>query len=143
MTDRERHRRKAWGFARQTLGRHLLQNGALGANPSGAQCVNVPNTWWATRAVSNLFGDARDWYGQSTTSLQWHVMSSRLRPRVGDVAVWVPGGEVSDFGHVSVVMWDYGAKVLSLDQDWPTGAPVSYVLHDREVLAGVIRIRGW
>jgi len=49
-------------------------------------------------------------------------------PPRGSIAVW--GGNLgAGFGHVSVVLEASLTKFTSLDQNWPTGAPVTEVLH--------------
>lgn len=136
----DRRVRRVWSFARMTVGELVTANGSLGENPSGAQCVNICNLWWAHNGASQLYGNASDWVGVRTASLEWLPMRHSRRLRAGDVAVFHPSSSAPD-GHVDVVLDGSRIPYLGLDQNWPLGAAVSFVEHDRELLAGLIRYR--
>lgn len=132
-------RRTAWRMYRDLAGRALLVNGGLGANPAGAQCVNVPNELWRRVGAPQLYGNASNFLRQWGYGVEWFDMSSRLRLRAGDVVVWSAGSAPPD-GHVDVVLDGSREPWLGLDQNFPLGSVVHPQSHIRDGVAGVLRV---
>lgn len=140
LTLHKRLQHLAWGMARTWAGHPLISNGTLGPNENGPQCTNVPNTFYALQGMAAVPGDAADWAGFHDSDREWVGRHDNLQLRVGDVAVFGRSAE-TPFGHVDLVLDGSRLPYLGLDQDWPWGAPVSYVRHMRASIAGVIRVR--
>jgi hypothetical protein len=132
-------RRTAWGLWRDVGGLFITANGSLGENPSGAQCVNVPNFLWDRLGIPQLFGNAADWVGSRSYHTKWLVMGEGLRLFAGDVVVWSSDGAPPD-GHVDVVLDGSRVPFLGMDQNYPLGSPVHLQSHIKNGAAGVIRV---
>jgi hypothetical protein len=70
----------------------------------------------------------------------WVANSPVNRPHTGAIVVWngpVAALGLSIFGHTAVALLSDVRNLRTLDQNWPTGAPVHEVLHS---YVGVV---GW
>lgn len=133
-------RRRAWMLARAWSGRYLLDGGSGGQNPAGAQCTNVPNTFWWGFGVPSLYGDARDWVGIHDQWRRWEE-GDFLELRVGDVYVMSGGAGVGVLGHTGLVLDGTQRPFESFDQNWPDGAPCGFRRHPMALVRGVLRLR--
>lgn len=134
-------RKAAWRFTRENVGHPLSRNGTLGENPAGLQCVNVPNDYWAALGLESWSDNAIDWIGRSDAYREWLPMGGWQRIHSGDVGVLHPGGDVSPFGHVVLLLDGTRLPPLCIEQDWPVGSVCQLGGHQRELYAGVVRVR--
>lgn len=134
-------RLKTWEFYWETRGAFLFGNGSLGRNPYGAQCVNLPNDFWATMGIPSIAGNASEWVGAEDAYRKWVPATTPIRMVHGDVCVFRPEW-VGPNGHVSIVLDGRRSLVATFDQNWPLGSPVSEVWHHPASVAGVLRING-
>lgn len=131
----------AWRTWRQLRGVYLTV-GAMGLeDPNGVQCTHVPNYLWRKAGVGQLFGSASSWVGRAPTGAEWISASELRRICAGDTVVFVPALVGVD-GHVDVCLNGSRDPWVGMDENWPIGAAVSKVLHGRDQVAGVIRLRG-
>ena len=140
MFPHRRRRRHAWTFAHTWAGKYLTHNGTLGENPNGAQCVNVPNGFWATLGVPAVVGNASEWAGYQDGHRTWLPWSSELAPVVGDCVVFRVGVADPD-GHVALVLDGTKTPPFSLMQNYPTGCPVQLCELLQIGVEGIIRLR--
>jgi hypothetical protein len=126
---------------RSLAGTFALTNGAVGGNPNGAQCVNVPNDLWDSLGGQSLYGNAADWVGVRRRWLGWLPMTLDLRVRAGDTLVIPASGNTPD-GHVAVVLDGSKDPFLTLSQNYPTGTDCQLRRFDRSVAVGVLRYVG-
>lgn len=124
----------------QLRGTYLEQNGQLGPNPAGAQCVNPCNAVFQALGAPGLYGNASTWIGRDDDYRDWIGGPSIIRLQVGDIAVFRTA-LVGPNGHVDVVLDGSRSPYAGMDQNWPLGSPVAEVWHYRESLAGVLRVR--
>jgi hypothetical protein len=141
VDERSLLRRRAWQLSADLVGVPLTRNGTLGENPSGLQCVNLPNTHWARLGLPSWYGNASDWIGRSDEWREWRPWSRAMRLWSGDVCVFVPGGNIASDGHVDVVLDGRDPYWLGLDVNYPTGSPCELRRHMRVEIAGHIRCR--
>lgn len=130
--------REAWQFVRSVLHHCLTDNGTLGPNPYGAQCVNLLNWWWAVLGVGQRYGNAADWIGQPGNGTRWLEMRDGLRLIHGDAAVLTRAAS-GEFGHVALIVDGSRRAPVVAEQNWPLGSCVELGEHSRAALAGVIR----
>jgi len=136
---RVRLRVAAWRFARRWAGEYLVQNGRFGVNESGAQCVNVLNTFWERLGAPNISGDASAFIAAHVPGLVFHWSNSGGRPQAGDGLVMRPGG-MYPRGHVALVLNGVGPDVVVLEQNEPLGAPCERGRLPRAQAVGWVRI---
>lgn len=130
-----------WRVFHQLRGTYLTENGNLGTNPAGAQCVNPCNAVFHVLGAPGMYGNASSWVGKADVYRDWIDGPSIKRLQVGDIAVFRPE-LVGPNGHVDVVLDGSRSPYAGMDQNWPIGSPVAEVWHHREALAGVLRVKG-
>lgn len=136
----EQRRRAAWYVYRHLMGTYPAMNGTLGVNPSGAQCVNLANLWFAWEGAGQRYGNAYEFAGYSTRSVEYRVMSSRTRLRVGDVVIY-PQSVGRPMGHVAVILDGAKQAPLAMGLNSPDGSPVQLAEVLAADLEGYLRIR--
>lgn len=122
-------------FVRSMLGRHVQAPGGL-----GGQCVDLTNLYLADVVGAQLVrADAAQWAGRAIPGLRWIENTPDNAPEYGCIVVWreyAPHG-IGVAGHIAVALVADPNELVSCDQNWPDGAPVSLQLHD---YGGVV---GW
>lgn len=122
-------------FILQNLGQRLTAAGGL-----GGQCVDGVNVYLQdVFATVPIHANAVDWVRAPLDHWTWIPNGPTNFPTWGAIVVWGPAPQVgvSVFGHVAVALHADASLLLSLDQNWPEGAPMRVVAH---TYAGV---RGW
>ena len=133
-------RRATWSFQREVSRTFLERNGTLGVNPAGAQCVNVPNSFWETFQLEAVPGDAWQFEGYEDAA-RHYVPHINIGPYlVGDVLVFARSS-LYPLGHVAVVLDGSRGRLLTLSQNVPPGEPVHEVRFPRKLPVGLIRLR--
>jgi hypothetical protein len=105
-----------------------------------ASCVSLVNDYMSQAIdAPHWSGNAVDIAAQHQLGWQWVANGPVNYPAQGDIAVWGldAGAGTSAWGHCAVVLVADPGRLITLDQNWPHGAPVSVVAH---TYAGV---RGW
>jgi hypothetical protein len=107
-------------------GHYLLNNGTIGANPNGAQCVNVSNSAAQLLGLRASFGSARN---LSYPGAEWVANSPDNVPPHGAIVLFNPVAPYDLVsGHTGMVLNDSTVdKLHILWQDFPYGAPVEGV----------------
>lgn len=121
-------------FIRGMLGRTVQSPGGL-----GAQCVDLTNLYLLDVVGSpQVRADAADWRNRSVVGMRWVDNTPDNAPVFGDIVVWTqyaPHG-IGPAGHIAIALVADPNLLLSLDQNWPDGAPVSFRDHDYGGVAG-------
>lgn len=122
-------------FAAARIGRHVASPGG-----EGGQCVDLVELWAIAEGRTPIPGNAVDLFTNASAA-QWRKVANGPTnfPQPRDIVVWGPSRAVGIGvdGHTAVCLAADSMWLLSLDQNWPEGAPVSVVLH---TYAGVV---GW
>lgn len=122
-------------FILNNLGHRLTAAGGL-----GGQCVDGVNVYLHdVFATGPIYANAVDWVHAALPGWAWVPNGPTNFPPYGAIVVWGPAPQVgvSVFGHVAVALRADAQVLLSVDQHWPEGAPLSVVAH---TYPGV---RGW
>ncbi len=122
------------------MGQALLQNGSIGANPNGAQCVDIPNTYWQRFGVEAWYGNASDWLGKGDQRRRWLPAEPGLRLLSGDVFVLGRSVDTPE-GHVGLVVDGSKSPYLAVEQNYPTGSLVHMCRRYVGDAAGFVRLR--
>lgn len=122
-------------FVRRHLGLYVTDDGSLGPNPAGAQCVNWPNLWCEHLGIELLPGDAGTFIYDNHPDCDWVANEPMNCPERGAIVVW---GESAllPFGHVDVCVWSTVYELCGSDQNWPEGSPVHIQMHNYSGVAG-------
>ncbi len=140
MASRRARRLAAWSLTWRRLGEGVLQNGSIGLNPNGAQCVDIPNSYWERFGVGAWFGNACDWVGQGDGRRLWLPSRPGLRVLAGDV--FVLGSSVNTpEGHVGLVLDGSMSPYVASEQNYPTGSPLHLCRRYVGDAAGFVRLR--
>lgn len=129
-------------FVEATLGRYIDLDGFPAYNVF--QCVDLSNLYQRDVVGGGHVPaeGAKDWWDNYSTN-DYVKVAMNERFVKGDVAVFageLPGS--GGYGHISIVLKELpNGQFESLDQNWPAGAPVSKVVHDRKHLLGFLRPR--
>lgn len=125
-------------FQAQHLGAYLDYDGLY-----GAQCVDLIDFYCRdVLGIPIVWANAVDWWQRDGAYLQWtanRVGDPSSKPARGDIVVWGPDQRVGTgvFGHIAICLDPGdGLRFLSLDQNWPAGAPVSVITHTFEGVIG-------
>jgi CHAP domain len=114
----------------------------LGQRVGDGQCVALADEWLREGyAVGPVYANAVDWAGPKLAALPgwlWVENGPTNYPAAGNVVVWkaYAGHGIGPYGHVAVCQAACAMVLLSVDQNWPTDAPVSLTLHDFAGVAG-------
>lgn len=103
----------------------------------GGQCVDLCNLWLDALGIPMVRRNAKDWAG-GVPGMAWVANGAINSPPLGAVVVWVPKRNVmiDPNGHVSIALIGDSMRFVSVDQNWPDGAPVSFTLHAYTGVAG-------
>lgn len=122
-------------WARGLQGAHVAAPGGL-----GGQCVDLANLYLAHLGYPAVRANAADWAGPGRVpGWRWTANGPVNAPPAGALVVWranVPAVGIGPFGHIAIALAADGDGLLTLDQGWPPGAPVSAVLHVYGGVAG-------
>lgn len=124
------------GWAHSVMNRHVTAPGGL-----GGQCVDLANVYLMEWGLPPVRANAADWSAlRSIGSPHWHFISNAPQnsPSPGDIVVWreTPLLAIGLNGHIAVAMSADPMSLLTLDQNWPTDAPVSLVYHSYTGVSG-------
>jgi hypothetical protein len=117
------------------LGQRVRASGGL-----GGECVDWSNLYIAEcYGLPHVFRNAVDWSQIRLSGFTWVFNTPTNSPSAGSVVVWhaYPPLGIGLSGHVAVAVASDVMHLLSADQNWPEGAPVSLVVH---TYAGIV---GW
>ncbi len=117
------------------LGTRVQAKGGL-----GGECVD-----WANIYLANVWGqtaiqrNASDWATVEVNGFAWTANGLSNYPPAGSLVVWgqSAAAETGPNGHIAVALPADSMHLLTCDQNWPEGRPVSIVQH---TYAGVL---GW
>lgn len=109
------------------LGQRVTAPGGL-----GGECVDWANLYLVdVCGHSPVRANAIDWPHTEITGFLWISNSPTNYPSAGDLVVW---GEqwtigVGAFGHIAVVLLADRFFLVTTDQNWPDGSPVTAHAH--------------
>lgn len=124
----------------RVLGSYPLRNGAMGANPNGAQCVNLANCFWESVGRGALSGNAGTWVGVENEWLRWIPLGHEVALNAGDVFV-LADGPLTPEGHVGIVLDASRTPYMGAELNYPTGSPVQLCNRYRNDAAGFLRLK--
>lgn len=105
----------------------------------GGQCVDLANLWVVEELHAEpLRLNARDWATAIVPASVWTPNSATNFPAPGDIVVWrpYPPLDIGVFGHIAVCLLADALRLITIDQDWPIGAPVKLTVHSYQGVAG-------
>jgi hypothetical protein len=115
-------------FLRAELDRHVTSPHGL-----GGECVDLIELWALVLGAAAIPGNAVD-LGALADKAQWAWTANgpTNAPPAGAIVVWGPwpAEGIGRNGHTAVALLGSTMDLLTLDQNWPTGAPVTVNLHD-------------
>lgn len=120
----------------QLLGKHIDYDGAY-----GPQCTDLVEVYiQRCHSLPPIPGNGGDFYANAPGALWTKTPNGPFNyPDPGDIVCWgiSPAMGIGAAGHVGVCVMADDMHLISLDQNWPVGAPVSLVLHS------FVGVQGW
>jgi CHAP domain len=115
--------------------RHRVQS----AGGLGGECVDL-----AVLYLAEVYGSAGpqanavDWARLKVPGFTWVPNKPTNNPAMGDLVVWAQWDaySIGPNGHIALALAASPMYLVSCDQNWPTGTPVSLVLHSYPGVAG-------
>jgi hypothetical protein len=117
------------------LGQRVTAPGGI-----GGECVDWANLYLVdVCGHSPIRANAVDWPHAAIAGFTWVANSPTNYPSAGDLVVW---GEqwaigVGAFGHIALVLLADRFFLVTTDQNWPDGSPVTAHAHS------YLGVRGW
>jgi CHAP domain len=105
----------------------------------GGECVDWSNLYLVeVRGQAAVQANAVDWAGKTIAGMTWVPNSATNYPKAGAIVVWHSnaGEGIGANGHIAVVLDADAMHLVTCDQNWPEGAPVSVILHPYPGVAG-------
>lgn len=122
-------------WARVRVGQVVTAPGGL-----GGQCVDLANVYLVARMAALVRRNAADWALPGILpGWTWEPNGPVNAPPAGGLVVWrrnVTLQGIGQYGHVAIALAADPGQLLTLDQGWPEGAPVSLVWHPYVGVAG-------
>ena len=105
----------------------------------GAQCVDLVHYYYAYFGkASYATGNGCDFVNNKLPDGWTRIKNTAdFVPQPGDIAVW--GKELSQYGHVAIILSADAHSFVSMDQNWPRGSACKKVTHNYNKFWGVIR----
>ena len=105
----------------------------------GAQCVDLVHYYYAYFGkASYATGNGCDFVNNKLPDGWTRIKNTAdFVPQPGDIAVW--GKELSQYGHVAIILSADVHSFVSMDQNWPRGSACKKVTHNYNKFWGVIR----
>ena len=105
----------------------------------GAQCVDLVHYYYAYFGkASYATGNGCDFVNNKLPDGWTRIKNTPdFVPQLGDIAVW--GKELSQYGHVAIILSADAHSFVSMDQNWPRGSACKKVTHNYNKFWGVIR----
>lgn len=105
----------------------------------GAQCVDLVHYYYAYFGkASYATGNGCDFVNNKLPDGWTRIKNTAdFVPQPGDIAVW--GKELSQYGHVAIILSADAHSFVSMDQNWPRGSACKKVTHNYNEFWGVIR----
>ena len=105
----------------------------------GAQCVDLVHYYYAYFGkTSYATGNGCDFVNNKLPDGWTRIKNTPdFVPQPGDIAVW--GKELSQYGHVAIILSADAHSFVSMDQNWPRGSACKKVTHNYNKFWGVIR----
>ena len=105
----------------------------------GAQCVDLVHYYYAYFGkASYATGNGCDFVNNKLPDGWTRIKNTPdFVPQPGDIAVW--GKELSQYGHVAIILSADAHSFVSMDQNWPRGSACKKVTHNYFKFWGVIR----
>ena len=121
-----------WVYSQE--GKSLDYDGAY-----GAQCVDLIKYYYAYFGqASYARGNGCDYVSNALPNGWTRIKNTaEFVPEPGDIAVW--GTELSQYGHVAIILSADAHSFVSMDQNWPSGSACKQVTHTYNKFWGVIR----
>lgn len=120
-------------WAGKMLGRHVHAPGGI-----GGECVDLANLWLLDNGIPLVRRNAVDWAFGGIGGMTWVPNGPVNVPPTGALVVWdhYPALGIGPNGHIAVVLASDPMSLLTLDQNWPDGGNVSFVLHSYKGVLG-------
>ena len=121
-----------WTYAQE--GKFLDCDGAY-----GAQCVDLIQYYYSYLGQGGYArGNGYDYVSNPLPNGWIRIKNTpEFIPQPGDIAVW--GKELSQWGHVAIILSANSHSFVSMDQNWPRNSPCKQVTHNYNNFWGVIR----
>lgn len=105
----------------------------------GAQCVDLVHYYYAYFGkASYATGNGCDFVNNKLPDGWTRIKNTAdFVPQPGNIAVW--GKELSQYGHVAIILSADAHSFVSMDQNWPRGSACKKVTHNYNKFWGVIR----
>lgn len=105
----------------------------------GTQCVDLVHYYYAYFGkASYATGNGCDFVNNKLPDGWTRIKNTAdFVPQPGDIAVW--GKELSQYGHVAIILSADAHSFVSMDQNWPRGSACKKVTHNYNKFWGVIR----
>lgn len=130
-------------FVGRYMGTKLPDDGTMGPNPYGAQCVDLPNEWCVNLGIEQFPGNASSFEFDSHPDCDYIPNTPTSVPMPGDIVVWAASSAAGlPYGHVDIAL--KGASVnnfTGFDQNWPLNSPCHAEWHTYNDVAGYLRPR--
>lgn len=122
-------------FLHDNLGQSLKATGGLGGECVDAVNVYLVDVW----AHDPIHLNAIDWGHALLSGWAWEPNGPLNSPPFGAIVVWgaAPAVGITAFGHVAVNLLANSLTLLTMDQNWPAGAPLTLVVHS------YVGVLGW
>ena len=123
-------------FIQEWNGKFISEDGSLGNDPYGAQCVCVCNEWCKELGIEPFPGNAANFEFDSHPDCDWVDNTPTNAPPEGAIVVW-RATPALPYGHVDIAQAGATSQSFNgFDQNWPYGAACHSQHHDYGGVAG-------
>jgi hypothetical protein len=126
-------------FIRDHVGKQVRSPGG-----EGGQCVDLVELWLLALDHPTVPGNAVDlWRNAPTSAYELVANGPANAPAPGDVVVWhrAPAVGIGPDGHTAVAVAADSMTLLTLDQNWPSGAYTALIVHPYTGVTGWLHPR--
>ena len=108
----------------------------------GGECVDLADLYaLLCYGTPHVYRNAVDWAQGSIPGWGWIPNQPTNYPHTGDLVVWGASAAAGTGpnGHIAIALSASSMKIVSVDQNWPRGSPVTLRLHSYDGVLGWLR----
>ena len=98
----------------------------------GGECVDWTNVYLESLGRPLIHANAIEWSRLEVKGFAWTANTPYNAPTLGSLVVWREWSlhSIGPSGHIAIAIAADNLVLVTVDQNWPDGAPVRLVVHD-------------